>query len=114
MEIELIRGDTFMFKFQRKNINDEVIKAQAEKMWFTVKKNYKTSDVLVQKTLKDNTIIFDKDYFYHIVLEHDDTKNLKYKTYVYDIQVENNGYVQTIGIGTITITNEVTFEGGIE
>ena len=29
MEIELIRGDTFMFKFQRKNINDEVIKAQA-------------------------------------------------------------------------------------
>lgn len=112
MDIELIRGDTFMFKFQRKNLSNDVIKTKSQKMWFTVKKNYKTTEKLIEKTLKDNTIIFDKDSYYHIRLNHEDTTNLKYKDYVYDIQVENDGYVQTIGMGTITITNEVTFEGG--
>lgn len=111
MDIELIRGDTFMFKFRRKDFNNNVITDKAEKMWFTIKKNYKTTEKLVQKTLEDKSIEFGEDNYYHIRLEHEDTKDLKYKTYVYDIQVENNGFVQTIGMGTITITNEVTFEG---
>lgn len=111
MDIEIIRGDTFMFKFQRIGVDDNVITNKAEKMWFTVKKNYKTTEKLIQKTLKDKTITFDSDSYYHIVLENEDTKDLKYKTYVYDIQVENDGYVQTISMGTITINNEVTFEG---
>lgn len=108
--MKFIRGDTFKFKFQRKDANDEPILVKAQKLWFTVKKNYKTTEKLIQKTLADMT--FDDEGFYHITLEHDDTKNLKYKKYVYDIQVENSGIVKTIAMGTLELTNEVTFEGG--
>lgn len=104
------RGDTYKFKFQRLDANGEPILVKAEKLWFTVKKNYKTTEKLIQKTLSD--IIFDAEGYYHVTLQHDDTKNLKYKKYVCDIQVENSGVVSTIFKGTMTLTNEVTFEGG--
>jgi len=108
--IKFTRGDTYKFKFQRKDANNEPILVKAEKMWFTIKKNNKTTEKLVQKTLAD--IVFDNEGFYHVTIEHDDTKNLKYKKYVCDIQVENAGVVTTIFKDTITLDKEVTFEGG--
>lgn len=112
MNIKFTRGDTFKFKFQRKNLNNDTILEKSEKMWFTVKKNYKTKDIAIQKTLKDNTIIFDDDGYYHVTLNNSDTKDLKYQKYVYDIQIANNGIVKTIAFGTLELTNEVTFESG--
>ena len=84
--------------------------AKTEKMWFTIKKSNTTSQKLVQKTLDD--IVFDNEGYYHITLEHEDTKNLRYKKYYCDIQVENAGVVSTIYKDTITLEKEVTFEGG--
>ncbi len=111
-KIRFRRGDTYKLRFQRKNINKEVIMTRAEKLWFTVKKNYKTENKLIQKTLQDNTITFDDKGYYHIVLEPKDTRNMKYRKYVCDIQVENSGEVTTIYEGTFELLNEVTFEGG--
>lgn len=108
--MRFIRGDTYKFRFQRQDTNYEPILVKAEKLWFTVKKNYKTTEKLIQKTLSD--ITFDNEGYYHVTIEHDDTKNLKYKKYVCDIQVENAGVVTTIYKGTIVLDNEVTFEGG--
>ncbi len=110
--MKFTRGDTYKFKFQRKDLNNEPILIKAQKLWFTVKRNYKTQDILIQKTLENNDITFDKEGFYHITIEHDDTKNLKYKKYVCDIQVENDNLVTTIYKGTIQLDNEVTFNGG--
>lgn len=113
MDLEMIRGDTYILKYQRKDFDGEVIKKKPDKMWFTVKKNYKTSEKAIEKTLEDENIFFNEDdYYYRIILEHEDTKDLKYKTYVFDVQVETDNIVQTICLGTITLTNEVTFEGG--
>ena len=109
--IKFTRGDTYKFKFQRKDANNEPILVRAEKIWFTVKKNNKTSEKLIQKTLND--IVFDNEGFYHVTIEHEDTKNLKYKKYVCDIQVKNAGVVTTIFKDTIILDKEVTFEGGI-
>lgn len=106
------RGDTFKFKFQRLSANGEVITTIAEKMWFTVKENHNTNDKILQKTLVDGGITFTTDGYYHVTIDPKDTKNLFYRSYVYDIQVENNGVVQTISKGNVTIAEEVTFEGG--
>lgn len=111
--MEFIRGDTFKFKFKRKNYNNEIIDVKADKVWFTVKKNYKTDDILIQKTLQAGTISFSEDdSYYHVVINPADTSALKYKKYVCDIQVENNGEVTTIFKDTIKLLEEVTFEGG--
>lgn len=113
MDLEMIRGDTFILKFQRKDSEGEVIKKLPDKMWLTVKKNYKTQDIAIEKSLENETIFFDEDdYFYRVILEHEDTKDLKYKTYVYDVQVETDNIVETICLGTLTLTEEVTFKGG--
>ena len=45
-----------------------------------------------------------------LVLEHNDTAELSYGNYVYDIQVKSGDYVKTLVIGTITLTNESTWK----
>lgn len=103
------RGDTYKFKFQRKNFNGEVIETKSQNMWFTVKNNYNSDKIIIQKTL-ENGITFDDDFYYHITIDHDDTKDLSYGDYVCDIQVENDGVVSTIYKDVISLTEEVTFD----
>lgn len=111
--MEFTRGDSHGFCFQRKDFNGELIKSKSEKMWFTVKKNYKTTEILIQKTLENGEITYtDDDFTYHIMINPNDTKKLNYGDYVYDIQIENAGIVKTIAKDTLTLTEEVTFEGG--
>lgn len=112
--MEFTRGDTYRFRFQRKDVNGNVITQKSQKMWFTVKRNYRTTEKVLQKTLEKDEIKFDSDYYYHILIQHEDTKDLNYARYVYDIQVENDGVVKTIALGDLRLTNEVTFEGGNE
>lgn len=108
--MEFTRGDTYKFKFQRLNGNNEVITTKASKMWFTVKENYYTDKIILQKTLENNDITFDEEYYYHVTINSNDTKELSYKSYVCDIQVENNGVVSTIYKDNFTLLEEVTFE----
>ena len=105
------RGDTFFIKFRRRDFNDETITHISEKMWFTVKENAYTKEKLIQKTLVDGNIFFDDDHYYHVIIEHDDTKDLDYGTYYCDIQVENEGVITTIYKDTFELDEEITFEG---
>ena len=109
--MEFTRGDTKKYKFQRKDINNNVIELESQKVWFTVKDNVNTNEILIEKTL-DNGMTFDDEFYYHILIEHEDTKDLEYKSYVCDIQVENDGVVTTIYHDYLTLTSEVTFKGG--
>lgn len=107
--MKFTRGDTYMFKFQRKDDNDKIIKSIADKMMFTVKKNHNTENILFQKSLADGTIRFTSDGYYHIEIEPKDTQNLRYGNYVCDIEVEQAGKVTTIYLDKITLGKEVTF-----
>lgn len=107
-EIRFTRGDTYAFRFQRKNANDEIIKTKAEKMWFSVKKSYTSSDILIQKTLDEGITFNEEDYTYHVLINSIDTRDFKYGDYVFDIQVMNEETVQTIAKGKFIIENEVT------
>ena len=111
--IEFRRGDSFFFKFFRRYPNEEKIMTKSLKMWFTVKENANSKKILIQKTLDDG-ITFTEDGYYHIKIKPLDSKSLKYKKYVYDIQVENNGIVSTIAFDKLKINPEVTYEGGEE
>ena len=104
--MQLTRGDTKALKFQRKS-EGQVIKTVADNIYFTVKKNNSTNDVIFQKTINDMT--FDDEGFYHFTINPIDTNNLSYGEYVYDIEVKIDNYVKTIAQGTLSITKEVTF-----
>lgn len=106
-DISFTRGDTYAFKFKRKNADGEIIETKAEKMWFSVKKSYTSSTTIIQKTL-DEGITYDEEFTYHVLIDSIDTRELNYGNYVYDIQVMNGNTVQTITKGKFVIGNEVT------
>lgn len=105
--MQQIRGDTKQYYFQRKRADGTVITDAPDSLYFTVKKNYIDKEPVLQKTLNDMTL--DDDGTYHFTIEPEDTDNLQYKDYVFDIQVTADGVKTTIAKGSFVIEEEVTF-----
>ena len=102
----LMRGDTHNFKFQRLDNNGNPILSPAEKVYFTMKNSTGTIEPVLQKTIEEMT--FDENGFYHFTIEPDDTNNLDPRAFVYDVEVINGDYKQTISKGSVTIIADVT------
>ena len=62
----------------------------------------------IQKTL-ENGIIKDEENYYHVEILPEDTNDLKYKEYVYDLEVITDTYKKTIASGTLLLKEETTF-----
>lgn len=104
--MELIRGDTGKYKFRRRNTDGNIIGTIADEIYFTIKKDSYTEEYVLQKTLEDMT--FDEDYYYHFTIFPEDTDNLDYGTYRYDIEVVQDGN-KTTTVGEFVLKEEVTF-----
>ena len=104
--MELIRGDTAKFKFQRHNAEGNVIGTIADEIYFTVKVNGYSNEVLLQKRLED--MEFDENYYYHITILPEDTDNFEYGTYQYDVEVVQGGN-KTTTRGEFIVDEEITF-----
>ena len=112
MDFEFTRGDTKIFKFKLQNKNGEnLILSSGDNLYFTVKKSANSKNVSFQKTLGKG-INLENDGYYYVTIDSNDTANLNYGTYGYDIELKTlSGIVKTLIIGSITITEEYTFEG---
>lgn len=107
MDLEFTRGDTQVLKFQLKDKLENVISLGLDDIiYFTVKKNQNSSKVLIQKRYPDD-IVYQDGYFIFI-LKTEDTSDLAYGTYQYDIELKSGDYVKTLGFGSITLTDEIT------
>jgi hypothetical protein len=110
MDLEFTRGDTQVIKFQIKDGYDNpIIPTLSDNVYFTVKQNSNSKKVLIKKEFPENGINYEDGYFY-FTLESDDTSNLAYGTYQYDIEFKSEKYVKTLGFGSITLTDEITFK----
>ncbi len=108
--MEMTRGDTFEFRFQRQTADKQIITTKPDKMFFTVKNNTYLQKSLIQKKLEDNTITYDEETnYYHVTINPEDTNDLSYGDYSYDIEIIDKGKVKTIAKGILRITDEVTF-----
>lgn len=94
-EIYLTRGDTLPIKIQiTDKDNNPYILQEGDILYFTVKKSINTSEIIIQKQLNTNTFN----------INHDDTANLAYGKYLYDVQL-------TLADGTVwTIIKPSLFE----
>ena len=110
-EIEMHRGDIKNYKFAILYPSGNICDLDFDNIYFTVKKNYKTSEYLFQKRLSDKSIRRDLNNYYHFTIEPEDTNDLAYKEYVFDIEIVKNYEIKQTFLGTFTITNEVTFAG---
>lgn len=105
--MQIIRGDYDTKYFVRKDRQGNVITSIPEKIYFTVKNDIHSDEVLIQKRLNEG-ITVDEDFVYKIEFNASDTDNLAFGKYVYDIEIKNGDKPKTIQIGTLEITNEVT------
>ena len=105
----IVRGDTGAFKFQRLDSNGDAITAAPTAMYFTVKKSYSYATDIFQKTLADMTM--DEDGTWHFIIAPEDTASLDYGSYVFDLEVTTDDYVQTIAKGKLILEEEATWVG---
>ena len=100
------RGDNKTFTFQRKDADGEVIAEKPNKMYLTIKQNEYEKQALIQKTF-DNGIRFENNTYY-VDFVPEDTDDLSFGEYVYDIEIINGDIVKTIKKDTFIIESEVT------
>ncbi len=105
--IGITRGDSFYFAIFFRRNGEEVAFSQGDKIYFTLKDNVDTEEILVQKIITEFT-----DGRAVISLEPNDTKNLAFKRYVYDIQyTKADGFTRTLILPSdFTIKPEVTYD----
>ena len=109
-DIEFTRGDTCPLKFNLLDKNGNTLDlTTTDEMYFTVKKNFNTPEVLFQKKFSNADIEKDDDG-YKLTITSTDTETLSYGSYVFDICIKSTDLVRTLAIGTLTLTNEVTFK----
>ncbi len=110
MDLEFTRGDTQVLRFQLKDAEDNLIElGEGDKLYFTVKQNENSEEALIQKQYPED-IEYSEGY-YNFVLNSEDTSDLAYGSYQYDIELKSGDYVKTLGFGTITLTEEITHRG---
>ena len=85
--LSLIRGETKVWKFQRKDGSGTVITTMPDEMYCSIKANYDDDDYLIQKTYGDSEITY-SDTWWYITLSASETLSLAPGKYVMDVKVK--------------------------
>lgn len=112
-DLDFHRGDTMPFKVKLINKNgDSINENDIDTLFVTCRQlPSKTSPILFQKQLSDITI---EGKYIHITFNPEDTENLDYGTYYFDIEITlNSGYRKT-KLYEFELTEETTIHGGDE
>ena len=106
LQISLPRGDIRNIRF---NVTSgETAYTDFTEVYFTVKSATTKRNLLFQKKLSDGSIVLDGEYF-STRIESEDTEELEYGKYVFDIEVVKGDVIKQTTLGELTITPEVTF-----
>ncbi len=114
VDFEFPRGDTPPISFRITDLDLQELDLENAEIYFTMKKNANVTNFILQKKYSTGEITVDGDQG-SFIMEHEDTANLKYGNYWYDIQImlpregTTKPYVKTLAVGHITLTNESTF-----
>lgn len=100
----MVRGDTQSFELEITENNESVT---VDSIYFTVKNDTHTDEVLFQKKLNDGITLTND--VYNITIDSSDTDSLDYGRYAYDIEIIKNSIKKTIAVGVLDIKEEVTF-----
>lgn len=100
--VKMVRGDTGEMELSLTLEDGTAIAPAAYTATFSLKKSIDDVAVILKKTFVDGKISF----------SHNDTNNLPYGTYVYDVQVQvlESGSIHTIGYHSFVVLADVTRE----
>ena len=99
-KINLTRGDTFKAQISIKQGTQTYNPANGDVIRFAMKRRYFDEEALITKTIPNATLLLE--------LEPEDTKELEFGDYVFDIQITfANGDIDTFISGTLKLVEEV-------
>lgn len=108
LKLSMPRGDIRNIKFTISDTSG-VIMEPFDEVYFTCKRGFTQQNFIFQKKLSDDTIVFDNEGYYHLVIESADTSDLTYGEYVFDIEVVDGTSLKQTTVGQLKITEEATF-----
>ncbi len=99
--ISLTRGDTLFLTVDLVDSDgDPYVPQDGDTIRLAMKRRMNSSDLVLLKDIPTDTLTFE--------IKPEDTKELKYGTYHYDIELTDaDGHVATVIIGKFTVTEEV-------
>lgn len=109
MRIAMHRGDIDYERFVIKNSDGSDTDIEFDSIYFTVKKTFKDSDFLFQKSLKDDTIVKLAPGDYQLKIEKEDTRNMSFGRYVFDIQIGYRNILNETFTGDFDLLPEATY-----
>lgn len=108
---EFIRGDTFAFKFSIMYKDKTPIKKEDIKTLFITCRKYASKDfpIIFQKTIDDVEI--DEEGYCHAKFNPEDTQELMYGSYFFDIEVTTKGGYRKTKLYEFKIGKETSIHG---
>ena len=110
MRIIMPRGDLYPVRFQIYETETELTSIDFTQIYMTCKRNNKERTPLFQKSLSAGSIekIADGDYMFYI--EPEDTNNLQFGEYTFDIELINDDpRIKQTMTGTLRLAEETTW-----
>ena len=108
--ISVVKGDNASFPLERRDSEDNLILTKANQLVITCKANEYTDDVIFQKKLSDGSITFE-DGVYTFEINGNDTENLDYGLYYFDIVIfDEKGNKKTLLIDELSVTKHFNFD----
>jgi len=109
MRVAMPRGDIRLVRFLMKNPDDTTANVSFTEVYFTVKKNTMTKSYCFQKRLSTGGIVKLAPGDYQVKIEPQDTTNMVYGNYKFDIQFEYEDQLKETFVGDFVLTDEVTY-----
>lgn len=107
MKIIMPRGDLRNVVFVVENVDGTTSDIEFTEIYMTVKRSFEDRWFIFQKKLSDNTITHDSDG-YHFTIEPDDTNDLDFGSYVFDLEFIADDTLKQTVTGTLLVTAEAT------
>lgn len=111
LQITMPRGDLRKFKIAvKESATGEITEKTFDDIYFTVKIIYLAEPYKIQKRLSAGTIVKDEAGYYHFSILPEDTNDLQFGDYDFDIELVKEGTIKQTTIGKLTLSPEVTYE----
>lgn len=109
MQITMPRGDYRPVRFKLRNKDGTDLNIDVDEIYITFKKSNYAKDVLFQKKLSSGEITKEEDGYYHFGIMPQDTEELDYNEYYFDIEIYNeNPLIKQTRLGKLILTEETT------
>lgn len=109
LRIEMNRGDFHSIRFWIKTPQKEVYTDPFQDIFFSVKHSFRDKEPVFQKRLSEGQIVQLVDGSYQMGIYPDDTNNLRFSEYDFDIELmKDNGQYKKTFSGKIAFGKEVT------